>query len=852
MKSPVLLTLILCPLFLFAQTFIEVPGLPLDGGIIGGSIVFADVDDDGDKDALITGYNDIVPISMLYTNDGTGTFTISEYFIALGSSSAVFADVDNDGDQDVIIAGMTWSGANLTLLYTNNGVGEFTEVTPTPFDGASRGAIAVSDVDNDGDKDVLITGLGVGAPSNRIAKLYINDGTGGFIEESNTPFEGVYESAIAFADVDDDGDEDVLITGNSSSAGGEIAKLYTNDGTGDFTEESGTPFPSEYVGSIAFADVDGDADQDVLMSGQYRSKLYVNDGTGGFTEVSGTPFSNTGGNATDFSDIDDDGDVDVLITGRGNAELYINDGTGGFTHVIGAPFEGVSYSSLSFIDLEGDGDEDVLITGLKNSLLTANIYVNDGAGEFKAAANTPFDHVRFSSIAVSDVDGDGDSDFFLTGTNNVSQVISKLYLNDGTGTFTEVYGPPFETVSVGSVAFADVDSDGDEDLLITGFDNAFLDPGPLTKLYLNDGTGEFIEDYEEDLEDVWNSSIAFADVDGDGDKDLLITGTTFYQYNATAKLYTNDGSGGFTEVSGTPFEDISGGSVAFSDIDGDSDLDLLLTGYNGDLGPITKLYINDGLGEFTEESNTPFVHVASSSIAFSDVDGDGDQDVLIMGDSIASQFSSHPITHLYTNDGAGGFTKVEDTPFPDIKFGSIAFADVNDDGDEDLLLSGRSLSGSITKLYTNDGFGGFTEKSGTPFKNTESGSIAFSDVNGDGRVDVFLTGLYSSGPGITRLYTNEGALFVEEKKPKTLPVEFTLYPNPSGVDLLHLDVITDRMSSLTIGIYDLSGRRLLQQEEQQGIGQQTIAIDISSLQKGTYLMLLEDGQRKGTRIFLVE
>ena len=70
------------------------------------------------------------------------------------------------------------------------------------------------------------------------------------------------------------------------------------------------------------------------------------------------------------------------------------------------------------------------------------------------------------------------------------------------------------------------------------------------------------------FEDVWQSSIAFSDVDGDGDKDVLITGYTYGSSSngLIAKLYTNDGGGSFTEVTGTPFEGVKYGSIAFSDV----------------------------------------------------------------------------------------------------------------------------------------------------------------------------------------------------------------------------------------------------------------------------------------------
>ncbi|MBC6401032.1 MAG: hypothetical protein GDA37_08500, partial [Ekhidna sp.] len=134
---------------------------------------------------------------------------------------------------------------------------------------------------------MLITG---DTGNEKIAKLYLNDGSGGFSLKA-TPFPGVDFSSIAFADVDRKNGFDVLITGWLGSKS--IAKLYLNDGEGNFTEEKGTPFERVSNGSIAFADVDGKNGPDVLITGNTGSgriaKLYLNDGSGGFS-LKATPF----------------------------------------------------------------------------------------------------------------------------------------------------------------------------------------------------------------------------------------------------------------------------------------------------------------------------------------------------------------------------------------------------------------------------------------------------------------------------------------------------------------------------------------------------------------------------------
>ena len=489
----------------------------------------------------------------------------------------------------------------------------------------------------------------------------------------------------------------------------------------------------------------------------------------------------------------------MLITGYNSSyqsisKLYSNDGTGVFTEVAGIPLVGVYLSSIAFSDVDGDGDKDVLITGYNSSYQRiSKLYSNAGTGVFTEVAGTPFLGVYHSSIAFSDVDGDGDKDVLITGYNSSYQSISKLYSNDGTGVFTEVAGTPFVGVAQSSIAFSDVDGDGDQDVLITGYNSSNQ---PISKLYSNDGTGVFTEVAGTPFVGVAQSSIAFSDVDGDGDQDVLITG-----YNSSnqpiSKLYSNDGTGVFTEVAGTPFVGVAQSSIAFSDVDGDGDQDVLITGYNSSNQPISKLYSNDGTGVFTEVAGTPFVGVAQSSIAFSDVDGDGDQDVLITGYNSSYQ----RISKLYSNAGTGVFTEVAGTPFLGVYHSSIAFSDVDGDGDKDVLITGYNSSyQSISKLYSNDGTGVFTEVAGTPFVGVVAGSIAFSDIDGDGDQDVLITGVSDSGI-VSYLYRN---LIISNKPPTAICKNITAQLDATGsVTILAADIdngSTDAEGAVTLSI----------------------------------------------------
>ncbi len=358
--------------------------------------------------------------------------------------------------------------------------------------------------------------------------------------------------------------------------------------------------------------------------------------------------------------------------------------------------------------------------------------------------NAPFDPVSSGSIAFADIDGDSDQDVLITGAyyNGTSQLISELYTNDGSGNYTLVSGTPFTGVWTGSVAFADIDGDNDQDVLITGDKGSNVGS---SELYINDGVGNYSLVTTAPFDAVRNSAVAFADIDGDNDQDVLITG-----WNGSArisKLYSNDGLGNYSLVIGTPFVGVNTGSVAFADIDNDNDLDVLITGFNGS-GGTSNLYINDGLGNYSLDNTTPFDTSQEGFSAFADIDGDNDQDVLITGFNGSSEFSK-----LYSNDGTGLFSLVSGTPFNGVYHSSIAFADIDGDNDQDILISGWNGAVISSNLYINDGTGVYIHESDVNFEGAWDGSVAFADIDGDNDPDVLITGTGVSS-AITNLYRN--------------------------------------------------------------------------------------------------
>ena len=178
-------------------------------------------------------------------------------------------------------------------------------------------------------------------------------------------------------------------------------------------------------------------------------------------------------------------------------------------------------------DVDGDRDLDIVFANKDGQ---NRLYVNDGSGVFEDVTLTHFpeDHDNSRGMALGDVDGDGDLDFMFAHRSGQN----RLYLNDGSGVFSDATEIRFPTYSDWSldVALGDVDADRDLDILVANFTGQ-------NELYLNDGSGVFENATATHLPADSDSSlgIALGDVDGDGDLDVIVANF------GDNRLYTNQG-----------------------------------------------------------------------------------------------------------------------------------------------------------------------------------------------------------------------------------------------------------------------------------------------------------------------
>ena len=433
-------------------------------------------------------------------------------------------------------------------------------------------------------------------------------------------------------------------------------------------------------------------------------------------------------------------------------------------------------------------------------------------------------NVQYSSVAFADVNGDGFADVLVAGADGGYNLRSNLYFNDGHGNFTLSNNPNLLVIREGAAAFADIDNDGDQDLLITGITEVTSPSGSYgnrTKLYSNDGTGIFTEIQDHGIEAFSNSAMVFEDVDNDGDKDLIIAG--FKGGSSTTNLYLNNGTGSFALANANinGLINIAHPAIALADIDNDGDKDLLLSGIDHtDYQIKMGLYKNGGSGTFTKVNNPGIEPIFTGGAVFGDIDNDGDIDLLMVGaDPVYAK-----VAKLYTNDGTGTFTPVADTPFIGAQYGSVKLADVNNDGFKDVLITGYRNPNMRADLYMNNGSLGFTPAADMPFIGMSNSAFEFADVDNDADMDVLITGQNSPLGTLTKLYINQtNTLSAAERE----LVAVKLYPNPSGGKIRI--ALPEHITVNKIEVYDTTGKKVW-------TPQPASLIDITALPAAVYIV----------------
>jgi hypothetical protein len=364
----------------------------------------------------------------------------NQSFVGLVATSPLSIDVNGDSIPDLFLNGYDTSEDEVkALFYTNDGNANFT-LSGISVEEFSNGAAVAEDFDNDGDEDLLYSGINF---TGNVFEYYENLGNGNF---SNKPCNnalsvlGLYAVTISVADTDQDGDLDVFIFGND----GVDAKAYLllNDGTGCFSVSTQV-FTGAHGGGSVLIDFNNDGFPDLFNFGT-RNQQTITEIRLNINGIFGDPITGTG--------------IPLIFDGK-VAAAYLNDD--------------------QYIDLvyAADSNSEGHIT---------KVCFGNGDGTFNCEEQS-FPQVAHGSVFLEDFDGDEDIDAFINGKlldGNETRV-SKLFLNDGFGNFSNS-GIAFTGFFAGKAVAIHANNDSDLDIFISGEASVgFPSTNPISKLYIN-------------------------------------------------------------------------------------------------------------------------------------------------------------------------------------------------------------------------------------------------------------------------------------------------------------------------------------------------------------------------------
>jgi len=694
-----------------------------------------DLDGDGDIDLITTSPD----AGAIYVHKGTGdsTGTAGWFSVpvpltreAIGPQSLLLADLDGDGREDLVFSDKeTADGGSTRIRWMKRLDASDTTAFSTPatlVDGLGRTPVLhIVDVGGTSAPDLLYRG--------RYRGLFWIETTDAGPSAEPLEINGdISVSDVASADVDGDGQKDLIAT----VPGKDRISWLKRTGSGEFAEPKSVARLRGPIAIVA-ADLDGDTDLDLAVAATegYSNQVATIEtiGNGSFGDPSIVDEETEDPVVITAADLDNDGDADLLVGAQsqgystpGSIFAYSNEGNGTFTTPLTVANQVTAIRALRAADIDGDGKVDPFSASGKTRAANHHVawYPNrlSNSGRFgNQEVLSPLGSVKVAqSVAVGDIDGDGHADVVSTSRRDRRVQWSRNRLHDSR--------------EIGS----------------------FSPPASITKAERR------------------TADIAVGDVDGDGDTDVL----SVSRGEAALGWHENTGAGSeekrFGSVSVIDSQARAPGSVAAGDLEDDGDLDVLWTSRTEG-----KIFwsLNSGDGAFENRRVVAADASGVESAVPTDIDGDGNLDVLSYGRSVQARW--HEST-------GGGFAKPEFLADGIEGAWAATAADLDADGDQDIVIAGRrdanagvgfsSQSGRRMALvwHENQGNGAFGEEQEIDPEIYGVQEVAAIDLTGDGNLDIAFAS--SNGVGFFEQSESFGTITFVDKSLITEEASFDLIP----------------------------------------------------------------------------
>lgn len=677
----------------------------------GIAIKAADMDGDGDMDAL-TAFSNNSNYTMIGWIENLGSGKFGSPQLIFSKNTSFYDDTcidagDLDGDGDVDIVATLGNDSNVYWFRNEDGLGSFSEIMVVCENSSDVEKIRVADIDGDPFPDLVYVMAG-----NIIRGTSNFNGLGFFGTPYNLATPASVVNHFEFADLDGDGDKDLV----AAVGGGNVGTIqwYKNlDGNGLYAQGIQIAGSLDYPGHIKTGDFDGDGNIDILCYEFFDGRaVWLRNQGGAAFGTKQTIFLHpnlfTYSGAIGAMDLDGDSDLDVFLTQYSGFHLVFatnNDGAGSFSDFHLPFFSPYTFQSVAIDDVNQDGYADIILTGDP-----FGSFVQPGDGPAVSWSEYREDLGYFQSpksidniyigrfLTTRDLNSDSINDLIFAAEDS-SKII--WYINDGEGNYDGPYSVNSATSYPRQMKFGDIDGDGFEDLVISGWES----PGYFT-WYKKNGAEASFGPPETILagSSIWDFKLA--DFNGDSLTDIVIANRD----NNSIGCYLNTG-GAFG-----PYIPLAGlqkpVGIQVHDFNQDGYPDILAQRNLND-----NIYLIESLGQLSYKppAGMPSLGSEPSSLSVFDYDGDGDQDVLYMTSN-----EPYPLRWMENTQTPGNmFEYAKVIPTATTGPGFLQFFDMDSDQDIDMVYSGNSQI--------------FWKKN--LFSNSRLTARAFYDLNTNGETD---------------------------------------------------------------------------------------------------------------------
>jgi hypothetical protein len=740
--------------------------------LAGVSYAVADLSGDGIPDLFIEDYFGTYDV---FLGKGDGTFTVkgSAFGPSSETGSFVLGDFNNDGIPDVAaINAVEYAPNNTITIFLGNGDGTFTVAGSSPAIGMNPGGIATADVNGDGNADLVVSQTD--SSGNGEIVVFFGHGDGTFTTASSPTSVSSDAASIIPADINGDGKIDLVLSGN----GGSGITILLGNGDGTFSVVSGPTQAGEATASVADLNNDGFPDLVFGATGTSYLTVFLGNGDGTFTEV---PPSQNGnlevGNFIAIADLNEDGIPDVVYGNGSTTGLLFGRGDGTFVQFPAT----LTFSTYGFgtpfvvADFNGDGWPDVLAI--------------DGNGRTIADALTEPTETATASAAVSiaaagahlvGASYQGDSNYKASTSGAISlwgvppATTTTLTLTSGsiqvtsvrpgtTVVLTATVNAEATPVPAGEVNFCDASASHCTDIHILG-SAALNTSGIATFMFVpGAGTHSYQAQFVED---------GFGLASASNIASLTVGPAPSPVYSDTTAISAGGFPGDYSLI-GTVVG--FGGPASLT-----GNISFLDTSFgNTSLGTVALGPATAGTGWLI--SQTPSMGSNPLSEVTEDFNGDGIPDLAVLWSN--SVYGGPSSVTMLLGKGDGTFTTGPTfQPAGLQSYPTMIGGDFNGDGKADLaVLSYDGSSTSYITVLPGKGDGTFaTSLTGPVYKQPATGgdgipgTLVAADFDGDGKLDLAVVGDYISSGGVTILLGNGNGTFTAAGPNVDLSADFGL------------------------------------------------------------------------------